>query len=698
MNASTRQRKLSALLLLVATLLTQAHAADPVDYTVQASATVQSAPPLITLHWPTNAASSYDIYRRDYDSAGPWNSVITNLSDLASNFPDTNVSVGLLYEYKIVMHASPTGHGYLASGIEIPVTEDRGNIILLVDDTYTLPLSNELLRLELDLIGDGWDVLRHDVSPSESVTNVKNIVQADYLSDPAATKTLLLFGNIPVPYSGNLNPDGHPEHLGAWPADVYYADMDGTWTDSTVTSTNAVQSRHHNIPGDGKFDQSGFLDAELQVGRIDLSDMPAFTTNSLALLRQYLDKNHDFRHAVTTTPQRALIDDHFGEFAGEAFAANGWRAGSAFFGATNVHELNWLTTLDTDVYMLAYGCGGGTYTSCGGIGNTSQFAANDPKAVFNMLFGSYFGDWDNQDNFLRAPLCTSRGLVSFWAGRPNWFIHPMAIGRTIGEATTRSQNNTGADYDPAGGAPRQVHMALMGDPTLRLHAVAPASTVRTIAQTGSIVVTWSASPDVGVSGYHVYRSTSPDGSYSRLNGSLITGTNFSDNAPLAGDAAYMVRAVKLENSASGSYYNPAQGIIWSHIRDYADWQFNHFRFAGTDGHPDADPDGDGLSNANEFHYGTDPNNATHSHHPPQIVEVTGNDADVEYTRGGYVSPSNVTHYITEDLGTPWVPAVEGVHFQVLSEVTNATSANVTSGLRFLNATNGVLFIRTEISQ
>jgi len=63
-------------------------------------------------------------------------------------------------------------------------------------------------------------------------------------------------GNIIVPHSGNVQPDGHSNHRGAWPADVYYGDMDGVWTDETVNNTASIQYPHvFNVPGDGNFDQ-----------------------------------------------------------------------------------------------------------------------------------------------------------------------------------------------------------------------------------------------------------------------------------------------------------------------------------------------------------------------------------------------------------------------------------------------------------
>ena len=46
---------------------------------------------------------------------------------------------------------------------------------------------------------------------------------------------MFLFGHVPVPYSGDIVPDGHaPDHQGAWPCDGFYGDMDGLWTDCSV--------------------------------------------------------------------------------------------------------------------------------------------------------------------------------------------------------------------------------------------------------------------------------------------------------------------------------------------------------------------------------------------------------------------------------------------------------------------------------
>src|SRR5512140_2171470 len=526
------------------------------DYAVQVTASVQSAPPKITLAWPAFAgATAHTVYRKAWGTAS-WGTAVASLAGTATGYADSAVAVGTPYEYQVRRTATVTGYGYVATGIDLPLVEDRGKVVLVVDATMAAPLAAELARLQQDLAGDGWTVLRHDVARTLAVTAVKALVKADYDADPARVKQVFLFGHVPVPYSGSIAPDGHSDHIGAWPADLYYGEMDGTWTDTqTLTGTG----RQSNVPGDGKFDQSYAPSGtvELAVGRVDLANMPAcLPKTETDLLRQYLNKDHGFRVKTWTLPERGLIDDNFGAFGGEAFASTGWRAFSAFFGPANVFALDWFTTLASNGYLWAYGCGGGNYTGAGGVGSTSNFAATDTKTAFTFLFGSYFGDWDVSNNFLRAPLATtSYGLTCAWAGRPAWAVHHMAMGETIGYAARVSQNNSGTYFYGYG---PEIHVALMGDPTLRMHVVAPPTNAAAVGGVGTATISWTASADT-VAGYHVYRGPGAAGPFTRLTPSLVAGTSFVDTAAPGGTPTYLVRAVKLETTPSGSYWNASTG-------------------------------------------------------------------------------------------------------------------------------------------
>ncbi|MBU4230867.1 MAG: immunoglobulin domain-containing protein, partial [Proteobacteria bacterium] len=492
------------------------------------------------------------LYRKSRDAVS-WGASAT-LAANATNYVDTSVVVGSNYEYRILIStASYSSYGYIYTGIETPLVESRGKVILLVDNTQAASLAYELMRLQQDLVGDGWTVLRHDVSRTASVTNIKAIITADYNADTNNVKSVFIFGRVPVPYSGSINPDGH--YYRAFPADVYYGELTSAWTDTqTLTGNN---------PGDGKFDQSTLpSDMELQVGRVDLANMPAFAKEETELLRQYLNKDHNFRHKIITAEPRGLMDDNFGVFGGESFASTGWRDFATFFGASNTFERDWLTTLATNSYLWGYGCGGGTASSCGGVGTTAQFATNDPRVVFTEFLGSYFGNWDTQNNFMRAALGTpSYTLTCAWAGRPYWFFHHMAQGEPIGFSTRLSQNNSGL-YSANWGY-RYVDIALMGDPTLRLHPVASPTELTATTIGPAVSLEWIASADAGLPGflgYHVYRAVTIDGPWTRLTTDAIAVTQYSDAAPPT-SAVYIVRALCLQTASSGSYKNLSQGAF-----------------------------------------------------------------------------------------------------------------------------------------
>ena len=536
---------------------------------VRVSAVVRTTPtPQIRLVWTSDnpAGTTYTIWRKLKADAS-WGVPLATVPATALSYDDNVVAVGDAYEYRL--HSSyASGEGYLYAGLEVAPTESRGTLVLVVDNTHAAYLANDIDLLVSDLRGDGWQVLRHDVAPAATPPVVRALIQGDYLANPTAVQAVLLLGHVAVPYSGDIYPDGHSVHGGAWPADVYYGDMSGTWADVAVNNATATRPENRNVPGDGKFDKSYLpgTPIQLQVGRVDLSRLPTFALPERDLLRRYLQKDHAFRHGQVAVAERALIADAFGYFSGEAFANNGWRNFSALVSEANITSVaptDYAATFATQDYLLTYACGGGSYQGIGGgVIHTSDLAARPALGVFNAYFGSYFGDWDNSDNFLRGVIAgAGYSLTSVWAGRPNWELHHLGLGETVGYAARLSQA-PGALYVTNYGA-NSIHVALMGDPSLRLHPLAPPTALAAAAGTGGRAdLSWQPSPAAGVS-YHVYRAAMADGPFVRLTPTALAGTTFTDPAPLAGASTYLVRAMALKTSASGSYYNLSQGAFQS---------------------------------------------------------------------------------------------------------------------------------------
>ncbi|HET9135179.1 MAG TPA: T9SS type A sorting domain-containing protein [Candidatus Kapabacteria bacterium] len=559
------------------------------DAAIGIDATVDGAAHTITLHWKSDPGTTTMSLFRRLAGSSTW-AGSKKLANLDSVFIDSTFEIGKEYEYRIskstkVGSTTVSASGYIRSGIATRVGDEQARCILLIDTTYLTPLRSELQRLESDLISEGHLVTRVHVARTDAVANIKSRLSALYSANPEAYSSLFIIGHVPVPYSGFLNPDGHPNHYGAWPADMYYGEFDGDWTDDVegdssviyqsapgVYDTVMVQNANLNFQGDGRFDQLQQPDAiDLRIGRVDLYNMPAFKKSDTALLRQYLDKDHAYRTGAMQAPEHALLDDAFGYFGGEAFASSGWRNFAPLVGRNNISQivgtdsakrLYWLDSLSHNKYLWAYGCGGGWDQGAGGVCSTQDFAAQDSSnAIFTMLFGSYFGDWNTKNNFLRSPLCTSYGLSCAWSGRPYWYFFPMGMGHTTGDAALLTQNNTG-DYaghliGDANGA-YMVHIALMGDPTLRMRPYAgPASlNVTDNVAVRQVGLSWDASKSLS---YNVYRASVKANTFTLLTPQPIIGGSFIDNAPLTDSMIYLVRAVKSETTASGNYNNLSYG-------------------------------------------------------------------------------------------------------------------------------------------
>ena len=464
-------------------------------------------------------------------------------------------------------------YGYIYAGIKVPALESRGSILLVEESSISDALSAEISQLRTDCILDGWKVKQLTVNANTPVTSVRNSIQQIWQNTPDLTAVYLL-GHVPVPFSGDIFPDTHFEHQGAWAADTYYGEMNGNWTDNSVDRTTAFFEHNHNVPGDGKFDQDAIpTKMELQVGRVDLSNLPAFSLNEIELTRNYLIKAHNFKTGAVNFERRALVDDNFmQQFA--APAASGFRNFAPMFGATNIDEIDFLTNLSNSSYLWAYGCGSGSHISCEGVATTQEIASSNLRNVFTMLFGSQFGDWHYENNILRAPLAQGSTLTNCWAGSPAWTFHHMAMGYPIGYSALRTMNADINDYLPG---PQLVHLGLMGDPTLRLHPVQSASVYSVDTENNQNTISWNPPPGEDYVGFYVYKSETLNGDYNRISNEIVTENSFTDTNPIVGNNVYMVRTVKLESSGSGTYYNLGLGSVDSidFVVNTEEFEVNH---------------------------------------------------------------------------------------------------------------------------
>lgn len=544
------------------------------DYAVMLQAKVAEAPATIQLNWPLDTVGTgYKVYRKN-ETSNQWNTLLATLAANATSFTDSSIQAGKLYEYYVqrtYANAQRLAHGYICSGINVNTIQHKGIIKVMVDANYVLPLASELAELRQDLINDHWFPKFYTIQRNANITQVKSFIEQPVAEAPdqLPITAVYLLGRIPVPYSGGFKavqgfafpPDGHADHGGAWPADVYYTSFTPNfWTDVLVNDTTPTRASNKNIIGDGKFDQM-FLEnnqTSMQIGRVDLSNMPAFGKSDTALMQQYLQRAHAYKNAILPVEYKAIIDDNFGAMNGEAFAASGWRSFSTLVG-DSVKAGDYLTSVKSNYMMFSYGCGAGSYTNCTGVANTTQFNNDSIQQIFTMLFGSYFGDWDSQNNLLRAPLASKNGgLASMWSGRPHWHLHPMAMGKTIGFCQQLVQQNysnfTGSS--PFGYAMNaygtSTTIALMGDPTLRVHMREPLSFMNAISSVDSSfnIIVWNKVNNA--IGYYIQKG--------RGGVQLAANDTFwIDKTPYNGYTTYTVYPIYKQQTPSGTYYNTGLG-------------------------------------------------------------------------------------------------------------------------------------------
>lgn len=568
-------------------------AAVPQDFAVDLRATVSDSVPRIVLNWTQRVQSnilSQAIHRR-LKGETTWTK-LADLTTTATTYSDSTAQAGVEYEYW--MERALTGltpnraAGYLSAGVKVPEVHDRGILLLVIDDTMTGPLAEEIAQLRLDLAGDGWRVQSITAPRAGTAIETKALIQAAYDADPASVKQVYVLGHVPVPYSGNSAPDGHGDHVGAWAADGYYGEMNGTWTDTSVNNSSASRTDNRNIPGDGKFDQTSFPSlVELGVGRVDMyrlgrspSAISATPEVEISLLRRYLQKAHEFRHKkqrYAAIPRRTLIRDGFGHaFASEPFAMAAWAGAYSAVGHPPASPIDvapsyqWFLPAYAggQTYLWGHACGGGSYQSASGFGTSTDLGRRTSRVVFTTIFGSYHGDWGSDDNLMRSALAgnpdgDSLGLCAFWTGRPHYFVHHLGMGETLGHMARESMNagvTGGGGYVPGGSSFRGTHVGLMGDPALRFHQVEPPRRLAAASASGQVSLSWAASTETGLQGYHVYRAATVSGPFVKLTPAAQAGTTYTDATVSAGSTyTYLVRTLKLDDVPGGTYYNLSVG-------------------------------------------------------------------------------------------------------------------------------------------
>lgn len=548
---------------------------------VKAKAELVEKPwPSILLSWEDDfVASKWSIYKKN--NLGEF-TLLSVIGAPDTSYVDDDIKPGNHYTYLIHKEnvSDVLGFSVITAGYETKLTLNHGACLLLIEDSIDKNLNRELETFKKDLYNEGWTVYQEIVSANKTHFDLKNIIKNSYTNSDSTITSMVLIGDLAVPYSGNIAPDGHtaaapPDHQGAWPADVYYGDLDGKWTDNSVALQNSpARTENTNRKNDGKFDQSIIpSDIELMVGRIFLEKFDSYEKNRYVLYKRYFDRNHAFRTNAYTFKNKAIVNDDFTNLY-EGFAGIGHRNFGLAVGNNNIIEGSLAEHAIENSALFAYGCGPGDYDKSGRrlrdnngklidsfkISQTDNYFEYEINCGFNILFGSFFGDWDSENNLLRAPLAgKSPALATFWAGRPVWHLNEFIHGMPLGYSARTSQNSDVALFSSIESTftyERMVHVALMGDPTLKLRYIKPVQglKIETNETRDEVSLSWDKHELEQTKYYVLKKSIHKDSIEWKLVSEIpINQTNLLDKNPIKGSSVYRVIPAYMFKGATGSF-------------------------------------------------------------------------------------------------------------------------------------------------
>lgn len=309
-------------------------------------------------------------------------------------------------------------------------------IIIFVNANLYDQLTNEIERYAFDIhTAYGCEIIMETVNGGNH-KNIKNRILSNKLNLNGA----VFIGEIATAKFEH-NDDHNKYGYDSWACDLYYTDLDGSWSDS---NGNGIYDAH-----------TGNIVPEIFVGRISTKNMGSLFTE-VEGMKRYLDKNHDFWSGITKVNHKS----------GLSYTDEDWANSSQFktgiqnlYGATNTYAkafgdagfgraqyLGYLMNKGYEFIQLA--CHSApTYLAMSGGGITAkEVYENGSEAIGVNLFCCSACDWTytySPYGYLGAAHVYNpkkKSLVAVGSTKTGsmlkfqYFYTPLGQGKTIGEA------------------------------------------------------------------------------------------------------------------------------------------------------------------------------------------------------------------------------------------------------------------------
>ena len=249
----------------------------------------------------------------------------------------------------------------------------------------------------------------------------------------------VLIGSLPVEHFERNGQYYNPVWYERFAADLYYTDLDGTWSDAT---------------GNGTLDaHAGNVAPEIWLGRMTTAPLTGLHAGSTqeSLLNDYLAKNHAYRTGGLTRPPKSLayIDDDWASFAsswGSALAMS-VTGQHVIVSSTNVTTAaNYRTQLQVPREGLLLGAHSNAtfhrFTSSQGYSylDVTELAGVNPQALFYNLYACSGAAYETT-NYMAGEYVfgNTTGLLAIGSAKTGGmldydpFYEPIGQGATYGE-------------------------------------------------------------------------------------------------------------------------------------------------------------------------------------------------------------------------------------------------------------------------
>lgn len=418
---------------------------------------------------------------------------------------------------------------------------EAGRVAVIVEDALYANISSSITQYQADLAAKGYTSVVFLVSGG-TAEDLRTYLVGLY-NDPTGLVGTLLVGNVPyIIYELMQDWDGtggDPPEYEDFPCDLFFMDMDGTWTDDGAGGTVD--------PGNGKYDGWSDPDDDLEIwaGRMRVDTLPGLGAPA-DILNNYFLKNHLYRtgQLVPETPPASglvYVDDDWGNVV-EGYAGDEWCVSRIYSDVTSVYDLNsspgnnataddYKTNHMTQDYQLillrshGWPAGHGFYQdnrSTFGYVYASDYLTIDPEGLFYSLFVCSGCDFTAEYGFYGIYLGGAiafnddYGLVAWGSAKTGgmWndidFYTVLAEPNSFGAAFVNWFNESHGLY-PECAPPWWYGMVLIGDaaliPNYDYFAPAKPFGLQAVSGVQKIDLSWQANSEPDLHYYNLYRGT-----------------------------------------------------------------------------------------------------------------------------------------------------------------------------------------------